>query len=100
MEPEVRRVLVADLGVDPARIVPDADLQVDLGLDSLALTEALLVLEDELVISIPDPVQARLQTFADLVAVVSAEVTGHGGTGRGSPGRCDGAPQEVLPVSP
>ena len=71
----VRQVLIAHLGVDPGRLLGPALLDEDVGLDSLALTEALLVLEDELAISIPDPVQAALRTVGDLVAVVASQVT-------------------------
>jgi acyl carrier protein len=69
-------VLVVHLGVDPAKLEPSARLDEDLGLDSLALTEALLVLEDELAVSIPDPVQVDLRTFGDLVQVVASQVGG------------------------
>ena len=70
----VRTVLVVHLGADPDRLEGPARLDEDVGLDSLGLTEALLVLEDELSISIPDPVQAALRTVDDLVAVVAAQV--------------------------
>jgi len=76
IEDEVRDVLVSHLGVDPTKLRGRALLEEDLGLDSLALTEALLVLEDQLAISIPDPVQAELRTFDDLVAVVGSQVNG------------------------
>jgi len=72
---EVGDVLVNHMGVDRERLVGPARLDEDLGLDSLALTEALLVLEDELAISIPDPVQLFLRTFDDLVAVVASQLT-------------------------
>ena len=74
IERRVGDVLVTQMGVERTRLTGTARLADDLGLDSLALTEALLVLEDEMTISIPDPVQVCLVTFADLVAVVAAEV--------------------------
>ena len=74
IDDEVRQVLVSHLGVDRARILGPARLDEDLGLDSLALTEALLSLEDELAISIPDPVQVGLRTFDDLVGVVASQL--------------------------
>lgn len=69
----VADVLIAH-GLDPARLRGDALLDQDLGLDSLALTEVLLALEDELVICIPDPVQVELRTLGDLVAVVASQL--------------------------
>lgn len=69
-------MLVDHLGVEVARLVGPARLEEDLGLDSLSLTEVLLVLEDELHISIPDPVQAGLRTFDDLLGVVASQLGG------------------------
>lgn len=74
IERTVGDVLVTHLGIDPALLVADASLVGDIGLDSLALTEALLVLEDELAICLPDPLQDELRTFGDLVAVVASQV--------------------------
>ncbi|MEO5678916.1 MAG: phosphopantetheine-binding protein [Acidimicrobiales bacterium] len=74
IERTVGDVLVVHLGVNPAGLVADALLVEDLALDSLALTEILLVLEDELAICLPDPLQEGLRTFGDLVAVVAAQV--------------------------
>lgn len=68
---KVVEVLTDHLGLEAARLVGSARLADDLGLDSMGLTEALLALEDELGISIPEPVQAGLSTFDDLVAVVA-----------------------------
>lgn len=79
IDEQVIDLLVAEAGVDPGLLRGDALLQQDLGLDSLALTEVLLALEDDLAISIPDPVQAELRTLDDLVNVVAAEL------GRGMP---------------
>ena len=73
---KVHQVLIDHLGVEPERLLGPALLDEDVGLDSLGLTEALLVLEDELAISIPDPVQAALRTVDDLVAVVASQVSG------------------------
>jgi acyl carrier protein len=92
IDDQVGRLLMAEVGVDRDRLRGDALLEQDLGLDSLALTEVLLALEDELSISIPDPVQADLRTLDDLVAVVASQlgvgVVGGNGTGgvRSTPG--------------
>ena len=66
--------MLVGLGFDRAALVGPARLDDDLGLDSLSLTEVLLALEDELVISIPDPVQAQLRTVDDLLAVVGSQI--------------------------
>ena len=74
IEDKVRDVLVSHLGVDPGQVTASARLADDIGLDSLGLTEALLVLEDDLAISIPDPVQVELHTFGDLLAAVASRL--------------------------
>ncbi len=83
IEDKVRDLLVTQLGVDPSRLTGTARLVEELGLDSLGLTEALLVLEDDLAISIPDPVQEGLRTFDDLLAAVSSQVSPAEASGRG-----------------
>ncbi len=67
-------ILTEHLGLDVTDISGPARLAEDLGLDSIGLTEALLALEDELSISIPEPVQARLLTFDDLAMAVAARL--------------------------
>ena len=67
------------LGVERGDLAGSARLDEDLGLDSLALTEVLLALEDELAISIPDPVQTELRTLDDLVSVVASQLDGRPG---------------------
>jgi len=90
IDDQVRRMLVDHLGIDRARLVGGARLDEDLGLDSLGLTEVLLGLEDELRISIPDPVQAELRTLDDLVAVVASQLTGTAGAYGGETVRAAG----------
>ncbi len=67
-------ILTEHLGLDVTDLSGPARLAEDVGLDSIGLTEALLALEDELSISIPEPVQAQLLTFDDLVAAVAARL--------------------------
>lgn len=67
-------ILADQLGLDVTDLSGQARLAEDLGLDSIGLTEALLALEDELSISIPEPVQARLLSFDDLVVAVAARL--------------------------
>ena len=93
---QVREVLVG-LGLDRAALVGAARLDDDLGLDSLSLTEVLLALEDELVISIPDPVQAQLRTVDDLLAVVGSQI-GSGPASVGSSPALSDTFSRQLPV--
>ena len=67
-------ILTDHLGLDVTDLSGPARLAEDLGLDSIGLTEAVLALEDELSISIPEPVQAQLLTFDDLVVAVATRL--------------------------
>ena len=63
-------VLVEKYGVQTQAVHPDATL-VELGLDSLSLTELLFDLEDEFGIEIPeDQAEARFNTLGDAAALV------------------------------
>ena len=70
----LRTLASAHLDLAVERLRPDALLGEDLGVDSLAAIELGMVLEDEFGISLPDDVLAEVQTFGDLVDVVTARV--------------------------
>ena len=66
-EARVARVLQESVGVDPARIAPDARLVEDLGIDSLDRIQLVFELESEFGIEIPDREIAQVQTVGDVV---------------------------------
>ncbi|WP_171053398.1 acyl carrier protein [Streptomyces marianii] len=49
----------------------EAELERDLGVDSLSLLELVVTLQSRLVISVPDEVTARIRTVADLQDAVA-----------------------------
>ena len=59
--------MVDSLGVSPEEIQPYTKF-LDLGVDSLEMTQLLLELEDELKLEIPQDDLARVHTVADVVA--------------------------------
>jgi acyl carrier protein len=59
-------ILVEELGVPEAQLIPDARLQEDLGADSLTLVEIALALEDRFNLSIPDEEWEKVSTVGDL----------------------------------
>ena len=67
--------IVGELGrlsrVPPNRIRADSALDTDLGLDSLARVELLLLLESKLGKQVPDEVAARIRTVGDVIDVAS-----------------------------
>jgi acyl carrier protein len=68
--PNVRKVLVAVLGVDEVELTPDSKLVDDLGADSLDLVELSMALEEEFGVSLPEHVVEpwALATIAELLA--------------------------------
>jgi acyl carrier protein len=66
----VKNVLVDTLGVDPERIDPDADLEHDLGLDSLDRVDLLVSLETYTGSGLSDEELASVKTVRDAIALV------------------------------
>jgi acyl carrier protein len=76
----VEAVLVRTLGVDAARIRPDAALE-DLGIDSLKTIEMNVALEEELGFASPEvarPDELGIVTVDDLVSHVARMLAGGG----------------------
>ncbi|MFB7916428.1 acyl carrier protein [Streptomyces sp. NPDC056061] len=66
---EINTLLVANFGADPGAIRPDVSLR-QLRLDSLALEELRLLIEDRLDIDLDDVPLTSRDTVAELVAAV------------------------------
>lgn len=60
------RVIVDELGVDPEKVVAEANIADDLGADSLDAVEIVLGLEEEFGIEIPDEDAERWDTVQDI----------------------------------
>lgn len=69
---DVVRVLVEILGVGEAEISDDADLEADLGADSLDQVELVLVLEEYLQQDVDDEAVLGLRTVRDIVAFIES----------------------------
>jgi len=67
---QLRRVLDEELGVEPERVVPSADLRDDLELDSLDLVELVAVLEDRVGGKLDGPGVEAIRTVGDVVDLV------------------------------
>jgi acyl carrier protein len=70
----VRTIVAEQLGVDVAEIVPESNIQEDLGADSLDLVELVMVLEDEFDIEVPDEAAEVIHTVADVERYVSGRI--------------------------
>jgi acyl carrier protein len=73
---KVQAILARQLRVDPAKVVPEAQIKKDLGADSLDILQLLMRIEDQYGIVIPDRALATFETVADVVAYLEKEEAG------------------------
>jgi acyl carrier protein len=74
IESKVRKVLAEQLAVEEAQVTPEARFAEDLNADSLDLTEAVLALEDEMGIEIPEDEMENVKTVGQAVDLVAAKL--------------------------
>jgi acyl carrier protein len=74
IEARVRKVLAEQLAVDEAQVVPDARFAEDLNADSLDLVEAVLALEEEWNIEIPEDEMDGVKTVGQAVELVAQKL--------------------------
>lgn len=67
----VHEVLSEALGVDRARLTPDARIREDFSPDSLTIIEISMALEERLDLSIPDESWERVQTVGELFELLA-----------------------------
>ena len=70
---KVKEVLVEAINVDEDMITMEANLKVDLGIDSLAAVELSLELETEFDVRIEDEELAKLVSVADIVKLLESK---------------------------
>lgn len=71
VEERVRRVIVRQLGVAPAEVVPQAQFINDLGADSLDIVEVVMALEEEFHTEIPDEEAEKIRTVRQAVEFIA-----------------------------
>lgn len=74
IEVRVRKVLAEQLAVDEAQVVADARFAEDLNADSLDLVEAVLALEEEWNIEIPEHEMEGVKTVGQAVNLVAQKL--------------------------
>jgi acyl carrier protein len=78
LEEKVRKVLAENLGRDLEEVTLEARLEEDLDADSLDLVEAVLALEEELGVKIPEEEMESVKTVREAVDLVSEKIEGGG----------------------
>jgi acyl carrier protein len=74
IEAKVRKVLAEQLAVDENQVTPQAKFAEDLNADSLDLTEAVLALEDEMGIEIPEEEMEKVKTVGQAIDLVASKL--------------------------
>ena len=74
IEARVRKVLAEQLAVDESQVVPDARFAEDLNADSLDLVEAVLALEEEWNIEIPEEEMDGVKTVGAAIQLVASKL--------------------------
>ncbi len=67
---KVKSIIVDQLDVDEAKVTMDANIQDDLGADSLDIVDLVMSFEDEFDMEIPDDQVENIKTVGDVVKYV------------------------------
>ena len=67
---KVKEIIVKELKVDADKVTLEADLEKDLGADSLDAVEVIMALEDEFGMSIDDESAQNIKTVGQLVKYI------------------------------
>ncbi|UCH09714.1 MAG: acyl carrier protein [Fidelibacterota bacterium] len=70
---KIAEVIADKLGIEPAKITPDAKFVDDLGADSLDTVELIMQLEDEFNLEIPDEEAEKLTTVGAVVEYIDTQ---------------------------
>ena len=74
VEERVKDVVVAQLGVDPSEVKPEASFVDDLGADSLDTVELVMALEEEFGLEIADEDADKIKTVGDTTEFVKSKI--------------------------
>ncbi|HPY83476.1 MAG TPA: acyl carrier protein [Ruminococcus flavefaciens] len=67
---KIKELIVEQLGVEEDAVTPEANIQDDLGADSLDIVDLIQTIEDEYDLSIPDEAIEEIKTVNDIVNYV------------------------------
>ncbi len=68
----VKKIVVEHLGVEEAKVTPEANFIDDLGADSLDTVELVMAFEEEFGVEIPDEAAEKITTVKDAIAFIEA----------------------------
>jgi acyl carrier protein len=67
---DVQDILIEELGVQREQLTPDANIDGDLGADSLTKVEIIMHVEEHFGLDIPDEEAERVSTVGDLMRIL------------------------------
>lgn len=70
---KLQEIIVTELGVDKDEITLEADLNDDLGADSLDAVELIMAIEDEFDLSVSDDVAQNLKSVQQIVDYIEKQ---------------------------
>ena len=70
VDEKVKEIIVEQLGVDPAQVIPEASFVNDLGADSLDTVELVMALEEEFNLEIPDEEAEKISTVGQAIEYI------------------------------
>ena len=75
LEERIKNLVVAQLGVDAAKVTKDSSFIDDLGADSLDTVELVMAFEEEFDIEIPDEDAQKIKTVSDVIDYMKDKVS-------------------------
>ena len=69
---KVKEIIVKELKLDPSKVTMDANLETDLGADSLDAVEVIMALEDEFDLEFSDDAATSIKTVGDIVRYIES----------------------------
>ena len=70
---KVKKIVVEHLGVDEAKVTPEASFIDDLGADSLDTVELVMAFEESFGVEIPDDAAEKIQTVKDAIKFIEKQ---------------------------
>ncbi len=73
VEEQVKKIVVDHLGIEEAKVKPEAKFIDDLGADSLDTVELVMAFEEKFGIEIPDDAAETIQTVKDAIDFIESK---------------------------
>ena len=70
---KLKAIIVEQFDVDESLVTPEANIQKDLGVDSLDVVDLIVIISEEFDIEIPDEVVDNIKTVGDIVAYIDSQ---------------------------